>query len=78
MSTHDSFPKVPERFTAKIVSLPECAQGAVRATLLLRDGRRIRDVILVDNTIWKVGPKIIKSESDLGFRTDEIENVERS
>jgi hypothetical protein len=73
----DSYPRLPDRFGAKVASYPECSYGAVRTTLVLRDGRRIRDVIIGADAICKIGPRDIRSESDLDFSVSDIEDVER-
>ena len=73
----DSYPRLPERFGSKVASYPECSYGAVRVTLVLRDGRRIYDVIIGGNAICKIGQRHIRSESDLDFSVADIHNVER-
>ena len=57
--------------------MPECSYGAVRVTLVLRDGRRIHDVIIGPGTICKIGQRLIESESDLDFLVCDIQDVER-
>jgi len=78
-TNHDSgsYPKLPDRFALKIASYPECSYGAVRVMLVLRDGRRIRDVIIGGDTICKIGQRHIRSESDLDFSVADIKNVKR-
>jgi hypothetical protein len=71
----DSYPRLPDKFSAKVVSLPECSYGAVRVTLVLKDGRRIRDVIIGGDTICKIGQRHIRSAADLDFSVSDIENV---
>src|SRR5688500_16232989 len=73
----DSYPRLPDRFGSKVTSYPECSYGAVRVTLVLRDGRRIYDVIIGGNAICKIGQRHIRSESDLDFSVADIHNVER-
>ena len=73
----DSYPRLPDRFSSKVASYPECSYGAVRVTLVLRDGRRIYDVIIGGNAICKIGQRHIRSESDLDFSVTDIHNVER-
>ena len=73
----DSYPRLPDRFGSKVASYPECSYGAVRVTLVLRDGRRIYDVIIGGNAICKIGQRHIRSESDLDFSVADIRNVER-
>ncbi|MCB1088273.1 MAG: hypothetical protein KDM63_14585 [Verrucomicrobiae bacterium] len=72
----EAYAKLPDRFGPKVVALPECSYGAVRVTLRLRDGRRIRDVIIGADSISKVGTKTIRSEADLDFLISDIEDVE--
>jgi hypothetical protein len=73
----ESYPRLPGRFGSKVTSLPECSYGAVRVTLVLKDGRRVRDVIIGADAICKIGQKLIQSESDLDFLISDIEDVER-
>ena len=73
----DSYPRLPDRFGSKVASYPECSYGAVRVTLVLRDGRRIYDVIIGGNAICKIGQQHIRSEADLDFSVADIHNVER-
>ena len=75
--TKDTYPRLPDRFGARVASYPECSYGAVRVTLLLRDGRRIYDVIIGADAICKIGQKHIRSEADLNFAVSDIEEVER-
>jgi hypothetical protein len=70
-------PRLPERFRPKVASIPECSYGAIRVTLVLRDGRRIHDVIIGADAICKIGQKLIKSESDLDFSICEIADFQR-
>jgi len=77
LSTQDTYPRLPDRFGPKVMSFPECSYGAVRVTLVLRGGRRIRDVIIGADAISKIGQRLIQSESDLGFSVSDIEDVER-
>jgi hypothetical protein len=72
-----SYPTLPARFRSKVASYPECSYGAVRVTLVLRDGRRIYDVIIGGDAICKIGQRHIRSESDLDFSVADIHNVER-
>jgi len=77
LSNQDSYPKLPDRFGPKVASFPECSYGAVRVTLVLRGGKRIRDVIIGGDAICKIGQRLIQSESDLDFSVSDIEAVER-
>jgi hypothetical protein len=72
----DSYPRLPDKFISKVDSYPECSYGAVRVTLVLRDCRRIHDVIIGGNAICKIGPQHIRSDADLDFAVTEIEDVE--
>ena len=76
MST-DTYPRLPARFGPKVVSLPECSYGAVRVTLVLRNGRRIHDVIIGGDAICKIGQRLIQSKADLDFPVSDIKDVER-
>ena len=71
-----SYPRLPDRFVSKVASYPECSYGAVRVTLVLRDGRRIHDVIIGGDTICKIGQRHTRSESDLDFSVSNIQDVE--
>jgi hypothetical protein len=71
----DPYPMLPERFRSKVNSYPECSYGAVRVTLVLKSGRRIRDVIIGGDAICKIGDRHIRSHSDLDFSVDDIKNV---
>ena len=51
--------------------------GAVRVTLVLRDKRRIHNVIIGGGAICKVGQQLIRSGADLDFSVSDIEDVER-
>ena len=73
----DTFPRLPDRFGPKVAAIPECSYGAVRVTLVLRDGRRIHDVIIGADAICKVGQRPINSEADLDFAVSDIEDVQR-
>ena len=72
-----SYPKLPDRFGPRVASYPECSYGAVRVTLVLRNGDRIGDVIIGGDAICKIGQKRISSESDLNFSTSDIEEIEK-
>ena len=72
-----SYPRLPDRFGPKVANMPECSYGAVRVTLVLRDGRRIHDVIIGGDAICKVGQRLINSETDLDFAVSDIEDVQR-
>ncbi len=59
------YPKLPARFGPKVVSMPECSYGAVRVVLVLKDGRRIPNVIIGGDAICKIGSKLIPLRSGL-------------
>jgi hypothetical protein len=73
----NNYPRIPARFAPKVSGFPECSYGAVRVTLLLKNGRAVYDVILGDDSIAKVGQKLIRSASDLDFSPEDIEEVVR-
>jgi hypothetical protein len=80
MSTEDNrdtYPRLPDRFGPEVASIPECSYGAVRVILVLRDGRRIHDVIIGADAICKIGQKLINSPADLDFSVSDIEDVQR-
>jgi hypothetical protein len=72
-----TYPRVPAQFVPAVLAFPECSYGAVRATLVLKDGRAIFDVILGGDAIAKVGDKLVKSAADLDFATSDIVKVLR-
>ena len=76
-SSANSYPKLPDMFGSKVASYPECSYGAVRVTLVLRGGRKIRDVIIGSDAICKIGRKDIRAQSDLDFSLSDIEDVQR-
>ena len=76
-NTRATYPMLPSRFGSKVVAMPECSYGAVRVVLVLKDGRRIPNVIIGGDAICKVGSKLIHSESDLNFLVSDIQDVER-
>jgi hypothetical protein len=73
----DEYPRLPDRFGSKVASFPECSYGAIRVTLVLRNGRRIHDVIIGADAICKIGQKLINSPADLDFSVSDIEDVQR-
>ncbi len=77
-SSKDSFPRLPDRFGPEIASFPECSYSAVRVTLVLKDGRRVHDVIIDGaDVICKIGQTLISSKSDLPFMVSEVQSIER-
>ena len=71
----DSYPRVPEKFVPAVFGFPECSYGAARATFVLKDGRRVFDVILGGDSIAKVGDKLVKSQADLDFSPSDIVEI---
>ena len=72
-----SYPRIPARFAPIVSAFPECSYGAVRVTLVLKNGRVIYDVILGDDSIAKVGDKLVQSETDIDFVNSDIVEVRR-
>jgi hypothetical protein len=73
----DTYPRVPDRFVPEVLAFPECSYGAARATLVLKDGRVVYDVILGGDSIAKVGEKLVRTAADLDFATSDIVKVMR-
>ena len=71
----DAFPRVPAQFVPEVFGYPERSYGAARATLFLRNGRVIYDVILGGDSIAKGGEKLVYSDGDLDFSTAEIVKI---
>jgi hypothetical protein len=67
--------RIPEKFAAKVRSFPESSYGATTVTLILRDGRRIENVVLSGSDIVKVGDELVSEAGDLDFSPGEIANV---
>ena len=74
----DSQPRLPGRFVSEVASFSEGSHRAVRVTLVLRDGRRIQDVVIGADVICKIGQKQIESETDLDFSVTDIKDVQRA
>jgi len=74
----DQYPRLPDKFRQAVTSFPECSYGAVRVTLVLRDGRWIRDVIVAGDAICKIGRKESRTEEDLGLQISDIIEVKRT
>jgi hypothetical protein len=72
-----AYPKLPDPFGPTVAALPECSYGAVRVVLVLKDGRRISNVIIGGDAISKIGDKLVQSEADLDFAISDIADVER-
>ncbi len=74
-AAQDKFPCVPAKFASEVFGFPECSYGAARATLVLKNGRVISDVILGGDSIAKVGEKLVKCATDLDFSPSDIVKV---
>jgi hypothetical protein len=68
--------RIPEPLAAKADSFPESSYGATTVTLILSDGRRIKDVILSAAGIVRVKGRAVSDERDLDFRPSDIVDVE--
>jgi hypothetical protein len=67
---------LPDRLADKTIGFPESSYGANRVTLVLGDGRRVREVFLAwGRDIVKVGSKAISRPEDLDFRITDIIDV---
>jgi hypothetical protein len=73
----DRYPRVPAQFVPAVFEFPECSYGAAKATLVLKSGRVIYDVILAGDSIAKVGDRLVTSEADIDFATADIVEVRR-
>ncbi len=73
----DQYPRVPAKFVPEVFGFPECSYGAAHATLVLKNGRVIFDVILGGDSIAKVGDKLVYTPADLDFSTEDIVKVLR-
>lgn len=68
--------QLPELLAEKANQFPEYRMGSNKVSLMLKDGRCIRDVFLAwGQTIVKIGEEDIKNPEDLFFRVSEIEDV---
>jgi hypothetical protein len=69
-------PLLPEALKQKALSYPESSYGATRVTLVLSDGRRVKDVYLAwGDEIVKVGLQAITHSGQLGFEVGDIIDV---
>jgi hypothetical protein len=73
----DHYPLIPAQCVQNVLGFPECSYGAVRATLVLKDGRVIFDVILGGAAIARIGTRDVLSKADLDFSTEDIVKVLR-
>lgn len=64
--------EISKLLQGKAVSAPEISYGAVRVTVILKNGQRIPDVIVA----W--GHEIVKcaGKSEIPFTEDQIANIE--
>lgn len=68
--------RVPEQIAEKTINFPESSYGACIVTLVLRDGRQIKNVALAWNTdIVKIGGRDIHNAADLDFDVGDIVNA---
>jgi hypothetical protein len=75
----DTYPVLPDKLASQAASYPECSYGATRVVLVMKDGRRIHDVIIGGaGTICKIGSQRIGSESDVGFLISDISDIEKA
>lgn len=71
-------PKLSRELTIKIFQMPEYQMGAHLVTLVLRDGRKIKNVVISPcDEIWGVGSEEKMDEAALGFRIADIVDAER-
>src|SRR5450432_2449390 len=67
---------LPRILADRTARFPESSYGASRVTLVLADGRRIRDVLLSGGTeIVKIGSRDVAALADLDFALGDIEEV---
>lgn len=67
---------LPKQIQEKIAAMPETSHGANRVTLILKDGRRISDVVVAwSDEVVKVGGREVKKTEDLGFVFGDIVDV---
>lgn len=67
---------LPNQLAEKVAAFPESSHGANRVTLVLGDGRRVREVFLAwGRDIVTVGDRQVSRPDDLDFRTTDIVDV---
>ena len=60
----------------KAASFPESSYGAVGATLVLKNGTHVPDVVLAwGSEIVRVENRSVECEADLGFKISDIADV---
>jgi len=68
--------KLPTKLSDKASIFPETGYGASTVTLLLQDGRKIRNVILAwGSEIIKIDGILIEEIENLGFEIRDIADV---
>lgn len=68
--------KIPYNLKEKVAALPETSSGLNQVTLILIDGRKIREVYLEQRAeIVKIRNKKIDSIKDMDFSIFEIKDV---
>jgi len=68
--------KLPDVLCQKAQTFPESSMNANRVTLIMKDGRRICNVILADGAwIAKIGDKMISNGQDLDFDLKEVQDI---
>ncbi|MBI5770089.1 MAG: hypothetical protein HZA93_20100 [Verrucomicrobia bacterium] len=67
---------IPAKLADKAAGFPECSYGACRATLILKDGRKIFDVTLAwGGDIVRLDGERVEEEKQLGFSLADIVDV---
>jgi len=70
--------KIPMNLSIKSAAFPESSPGVIRVTLVLLDGRKIREVSLTrKGELIKIGDKPVSSIWDMDFNVFEIKDVIR-
>ena len=67
---------IPDKLGDKASRFRECAYGVTRVTLVLRDGRRVREVLLAwGREIVQIESQKITTWQELHFDPDDITDV---
>jgi hypothetical protein len=67
---------IPNFLHGKAGEIPESSYGATRVTLILKDGKRIGNVVLAwGSDIVKIGEKEIGEASEIGFDTNDVADI---
>ena len=70
-------PKISRDLMMKVYRMPEYKMGAHLVTLTLRDGRKVKNVIIAPcDEVWGIGIQEKKDEADLGFLIVDIIDAE--